>query len=191
MEFKCEDCGTLSNVHMYTQKVSGTHKVYRVLCSECMKKRTENGEYLAMVGSYAIPDNFVSKSETTTSNDNSTANTCVSSSETATGGNDYIKVPSNPNTKQTFNSPYFDNVLARKSSKIFGNIAIAIACIGFVLGIIFGQVFPTLDYYDGETFNFGLMIGTWIGTAVLFISLWAVRCILNYQEIIIEKLNKN
>ena len=189
MEFKCEDCGTLSNVNMYTQKVSGTHKVYRVLCSECMKKRTENGEYLAMVGSYAIPDNFVSKSETTTSNDNSTANTCVSSSETATGGNDYIK--NNPNTKQTFNSPYFDNVIAHKSSKIFGNIAIAIACIGFFLGIILGQVFPTLDYYDGETFNFGLMIGTWAGTAVLFISLWAVRCILNYQEIIIEKLNKN
>lgn len=162
----CKDCFTLRNVNTYLQYNDDSDINVRTinLCPNCAKVHIDEGEDLRLFGSDVSVQN--SNQETDTNNNNSTTTAAKSVVETTDTNSSYL----------------------------FGVLAKIIACVGLVLGIILGQVFPAVDlsgYRPKEVFNFGLMIGTWAGTAVLFISLWAVRCILNYQEIIIEKLNKN
>ena len=154
----CKDCFTAYNVNTYLQYNDGSDINVRTinLCPNCAKVHIDKGEDLRLLGTDVSVQN--SNQETDTNNNNSTTTADKSVVETTDTNSSYL----------------------------FGVLAKIIACVGFFLGIILGQVFPTLDYYDDEAFNFGLMIGTWAGTAALFISLWAVRCILNYQEKIIK-----
>lgn len=162
----CKDCFTAYNVNTYLQYNDGSDINVRTinLCPNCAKVHIDKGEDLRLLGTDVSAEN--SSQKTDIGSENSTTTAAKSVVETTDTNSSYL----------------------------FGVLAKIIACIGFFLGIILGQVFPAVDlsgYRPKEVFNFGLMIGTWAGTAVLSISLWAVRCILNYQEIIIEKLNKN
>ena len=162
----CKDCFTLWDVNTYLQYNDDSDINVRTinLCPNCAKVHIDKGEDLRLFGSDVSAENPTPKTDIDNSNSTTTADKSVIE------------------TTDT------------NSSYLFGVLAKIIACVGLVLGIILGFAFPAVDlsgYRPKEVFNFGLMIGTWAGTAVLFISLWAVRCILNYQEIIIEKLNKN
>ena len=161
----CKDCGAWdANTYLQYNDDSDINVRTINLCPNCAKVHIDKGEDLRLFGSDVSAQN--SNQETDTNNNNSTTTADKSLVETTDTNSSYL----------------------------FGVLAKIIACVGFFLGIILGQVFPAVDlsgYRPKEVFNFGLMIGTWAGTAVLSISLWAVRCILNYQEIIIEKLNKN
>lgn len=153
----CKDCGAWdANTYLQYNNDSDINVRTINLCPNCAKVHIDKGEDLRLLGTDVSAEN--SSQKTDIGSENSTTTAAKSVVETTD----------------------------TNSSKLFDGLAVVIAGIGFTLGIILGFAFPVLDYYDDEAFNFGLMIGTWAGTAALFISLWAVRCILNYQEKIIK-----
>lgn len=83
---------------------------------------------------------------------------------------------------------------------IFKYIAIAIAIIGFIAGIVCGYVFSVNEIRDvgkyisryevEESFNVALMVITWIGTAAFSFGTWIVYCILYSMDNILMELKR-
>ncbi|MCC8072846.1 MAG: hypothetical protein LIO62_01800 [Clostridiales bacterium] len=82
-------------------------------------------------------------------------------------------------------------------SKIYKIIAIVIAVIGFIGGIVCGNVFKTAtlkSVYSTTyeyTFNYTVMIGVWVGTLLSVLIYYGIGAILVNQESILLKLNQN
>lgn len=79
---------------------------------------------------------------------------------------------------------------------LFKYIAIAVAVVGFVAGIICGAVMPVieLDYLgfdvDDEAFNFVAMLVVWIITAASTLGCWTVYCILDSMDNMLIELTR-
>lgn len=95
-------------------------------------------------------------------------------------------MPGGENIKYTKGATTINYYYEDKKSyaKIYTVISIVVAIDGFISGIVCGKMFPI--YYD---FNTALMSYIWVGTAFLFISIWAVRYHFCNQEKIIESQN--
>ncbi len=68
-------------------------------------------------------------------------------------------------------------------SNIFKGLTIVILILGLIGGIVLGFQIPSVNYNTlSSEFNFGLMIGSWIGTAILSFIFYGVYSILLYLE---------
>ena len=73
-------------------------------------------------------------------------------------------------------------------SQLYQKIAIVIAALGLVAGIVLGFALPmsvreySFSNHATEIFNWPLMLGIWISFAVTAIGFWAIYCHLNNQE---------
>lgn len=82
-------------------------------------------------------------------------------------------------------------------SKTYKTISFIVAILGFISGIICGNVFKTVTVRNAalglyrEHFNTTVMICVWIVTIFLFLIFFGIYTILSNQETIISKLNNN
>lgn len=100
--------------------------------------------------------------------------------------------------KQNTSSSYCDNCKRRRNTNKYKNIGIIILIVGFIGGIILGNLFKvtTLTYESSigseyneynEIFNFILMFCTWISTALLSVFFFAINSICYRLDLIIDK----
>ena len=77
-------------------------------------------------------------------------------------------IPTSNNSKENLSSEF---IWTNKSS-FFTNIGYIMWVLGFIGGVILGSVYKIIEYNSslntiGESFNFGLMIYSWIGTFII------------------------
>lgn len=85
----------------------------------------------------------------------------------------------------------------KNTSLMYKIVAIIIAVIGFIGGIVCGNVFETATLKNAYTmtyeytFNYTVMIGVWVGTLLSVLIYFGIGAILANQESILYKLNQN
>ena len=78
---------------------------------------------------------------------------------------------------------------------IFKYITIAVAVIGFIVGIIIGAKTPTIEYgyskiYYDEGFNVVAMLIAWGVTAAASFGCWVIYCIFDSMDNILRELTR-
>ncbi len=92
-----------------------------------------------------------------------------------------------------------ETITINSRADIFKIIAIIIAAVGIIAGIICGFVFPSTEIVQKsiylspkaeEVFNAGIMFAVWLGTAFSTISYWAIYCILDSMDNMLIELKR-
>ena len=120
--------------------------------------------------------------------------------EMKTGENNTINTNYEYHRSETQKLPTATIAEKEKSSFLFLVSTIVTGIVGFIVGIVYGNTFPAIEYeYEYaviqkgdlipvETFNWPVTFGTWIVFALAALGFWAIYCHLANQEETIKEL---
>ena len=120
--------------------------------------------------------------------------------EMKTGENNKINANYEYHRSETQKSPMATIAEKEKRSFLFLVSTIVTGIVGFIVGIIYGNAFPAIEYeYEFaniqkgdlipvETFNWPVVFGVWIAFAVIALGFWAIYCHIDNQEETIKEL---